>query len=250
MQSLNVHTLCQFVRDLRSFELEAFQLTGVTPGLVTEADEKVLQPILALCDGATEFFYLPATAARRARTAEAVSQRVPYAELQRQLTALRESLEDELANRLVLFMPSNRAVHYYAGERLLGDDVLAKFPTLASDIGEAAQCLACGRFTATVFHLMRVMEAGVQAFGAKLGVKFSKPKVWQVVLNEANAAIKKLPSTDAMRPKFSALSSSLWTVKTAWRNPVMHPKTTYTEDEAEKVVHATKAFMGELAVLL
>ena len=36
-------------------------------------------------------------------------------------------------------------------------------------------------------------------------------------------------------------------MKLAWRNEVMHPKQTYTEEEALEVFAASKAFMRELA---
>jgi hypothetical protein len=44
--------------------------------------------------------------------------------------------------------------------------VSKKFPNLTEDIQEAGKCYACARYTACVFHLMRVMENGVQRLEA------------------------------------------------------------------------------------
>jgi hypothetical protein len=44
---------------------------------------------------------------------------------------------------------------------------------MAEDISEAAQCLALNRPTACVFHLMRVMETGVQILGNRLGIQLT-----------------------------------------------------------------------------
>ncbi len=67
-------------------------------------------------------------------------------------------------------MPPSQGQHFYAGANLLGEAVQERFPSLATDIDEAGKCFATGRFTATVFHLMRVMEVGVQEFCEALGV--------------------------------------------------------------------------------
>jgi kynurenine formamidase len=52
-----------------------------------------------------------------------------------------------------------------------------------TDIQEASKSFAVGRFTACVFHLMRVMELGVQALGKKPGVSNAHEIEWQKILN-------------------------------------------------------------------
>ena len=47
---------------------------------------------------------------------------------------------------------------------------------MSEDIAEAGKCLGVGRPTASVFHLMRVMEIGVPRFGDVLGVKLADEK--------------------------------------------------------------------------
>jgi hypothetical protein len=60
---------------------------------------------------------------------------------------------------------------YRKGADLFGADVATKFATTAAfEIDEAGKCLAVGRHTAAVFHLMRVMEVGVNAASACLRI--------------------------------------------------------------------------------
>jgi hypothetical protein len=60
---------------------------------------------------------------------------------------------------------------------LFGTEVEDKLPNVIEDIAEAGKCLGLRRPTAAVFHLMRIMEVGVQKFGDKLGVMLTEEKV-------------------------------------------------------------------------
>jgi len=171
----------------------------------------------------------------------------------RQFTAEIENIhgriKDELRERLFLYMPSGRA-EFYQKPSLLGAAVLVKFPSLQYDIVEAGNCYAAGRSTAVVFHLMRIMEVGVQELGAKLGVTLAQEKNWQNILDEVNKALKALPPKDPLTVKMSQLSSNLYAVKLAWRNEVMHPNDTYTLEEAEDLIRLVKIFMEELVTVV
>lgn len=125
-----------------------------------------------------------------------------------------------------------------------------KLPSVIPDVDEAAKCIALGRYTGAVFHLMRVMEVGVQEFGATLGVTLTKQKVWQVILDQVNKQIAGMDSKEPNRTRFASISSHLYNVKLAWRNEVMHPKATYTAEEAENVIQAVRGFMIDLVSAL
>jgi hypothetical protein len=120
MQQLYATVLCEFVRDLTSFELSTVSLKDQSKEAVHDDDKKLITAIQQTAQNAAEFFWLPAVTARNVRLTTALSSNCTYSELAVQLRMLRESLEDELKNRLVLFMPAGQAVHYYAGIRLLG----------------------------------------------------------------------------------------------------------------------------------
>jgi HEPN domain-containing protein len=147
------------------------------------------------------------------------------------------------------YIPIKRAKAFEVKEPF-GPRVSAKFPKLGEDIEDAHKCYACGRYTACVFHLMRVVEVAVQRLGKKLGVKNAKNLVWQVILDQVNLAIKSLPAKSPKTKKFAAVTGHLYNVKVAWRNEVMHPKETYTEEEAETLLSLVKVFMVEVASVI
>jgi hypothetical protein len=174
-------------------------------------------------------------------------------ELSSQLTG---RVRDELSGKLFMFVPPSLA-RYYEPNQTFSKNVLDKFPNTLGDIAEAGNCLALGRTTACVFHLMRLMESGVRKFGDKLGVSLvnamGKDKNWQNLLDEANKKIRQLSALtppDPLSVPYARISANLYSVKLAWRNEVMHPKETYTDEEAEAVFAATRAFMAELASVL
>jgi hypothetical protein len=165
------------------------------------------------------------------------------------LSQLERTITWEMEDKLFMYIPPERADRYDQKE-LFGKDVNAKFPTIQYDAAEAGNCFACGRSTAVVFHLMRIMEVGVQVLGNKLGVALTHEKNWQNILDEVNKAIKKLDQKAATTKELAAASANLYSVKLAWRNEVMHPKDTYTLEEADNLIRQVRIFMEHLAKLV
>jgi len=170
-------------------------------------------------------------------------------EILRYASELRQRIADEMKGKLFFHVPADR-VEFYSQRELFGADVNAKFPSIVFDMVEAGNCYAMGRGTACVFHLMRIMEVGVQEFGANLGVTLVQEKNWQNILDEINKAIKALPPKDPATVEMSQASANLYSVKLAWRNEVMHPKDTYTLEEAENLIGQVKIFMAQLASII
>lgn len=161
---------------------------------------------------------------------------------------LRLRISDQLQARLFLFVSFDKD-KYFNGKALFGGDVETKFPATTYDIAEAGKCLALERSTATVCHLMRVMEVGVQALATKLSPSINVDKAWGKILEKVDAEIDKLPSGDA-KDDLRGVAASLHAVKDAWRNPTMHPRATHTEEEAEEIFTACKTFMRRLAQIV
>ena len=160
----------------------------------------------------------------------------------------------EMEEQVFLHMPLNAVKFYDPKEPLFGKDVAERFPRLTEDISEAGKCFGVARYTAAVFHLMRVMEITVQLLAAKVGVKLPDEKNWQVILDQFNGVIKSMPNRTSRQKKkqaeYAAASAHLFNVKLAWRNPVMHPKETYTENEASDIFASVKAWTRSLLVLV
>ena len=79
-------------------------------------------------------------------------------------------VKDELSGKMIFSLPDRNSRQFEAGESIFGKDCLERFPSAAFEIDEAAKCLALERSTASVFHLMRVMEIGIAAVRRSLGI--------------------------------------------------------------------------------
>jgi HEPN domain-containing protein len=176
-----------------------------------------------------------------------------YGKYTSEMAILYDRIVDELETVSLLRLPPHLAT-FYGDDPHFGQDVANKFSKATSDIQEGAKCLALGRTTASVFHLMRVMEFAVQYLGRRLNIDLVNEKNWHNILDEVDKAIKGLPTKTSrqkgIRNRFAEASAHLRMVKDAWRNDVMHPKETYTEEEAERVFRNVKDFMIHLATKL
>jgi hypothetical protein len=178
-----------------------------------------------------------------------------FGDIATSVESINQRLSDELCStKLFVLKPENQQ-YYNPLTPLFGSDVDSRFTSVSFELDEAAKCLAFGRPTACVFHLMRIMEIGVGATARCLGIPDPiKPaeRNWGHILGEIRGGIhKKWPSTaQRMRDDgalFEELYTSLDAVKNPWRNATMHVERKYTDDEAEHVFVAVKGFMMKLA---
>jgi hypothetical protein len=99
-----------------------------------------------------------------------------------------------------------------------------------------------------VFHLMRVMERGVQILGNKFGVRNVETKLWGNITNEMRQKVEALPDKTAPEKLNKEKPTEVWVhldhVRIAWRNTTMHPKQTYTESEAKDIMEKVRSFMN------
>src|SRR6266571_2230624 len=165
-------------------------------------------------------------------------------------TDLHGRLVSELKYTTCLALLEGEDEDLFLRPHLFGEPVSNRFQRAVGDIAEGGKCLAFDRGTACVFHLMRVLEIGLQELARDLKI----PKIeenWEKLLNDVTGAINALPfkteAEKAYRTKRSASVAHLRNVKDAWRNPVMHPAEKYTPEEAKAVWVHTKALMQSLA---
>jgi HEPN domain-containing protein len=180
-----------------------------------------------------------------------------HTQLKEAVAQLQDRIRDELDSVYFLHVPFEKAKVYY-NPHPFGEAVTNKFPKAITDMHEASKSFAVARYTACVFHLMRVMEIGVQYLGKKLKIPDTHEKEWQAILNSVNGALRRMsnPTTrltsrqKARRDRYAKAAAHLENVKNAWRNNVMHPKASYTSEEAEEVFQAVKTYMQDLATIL
>ena len=160
---------------------------------------------------------------------------------------------EQMSEKLFLFIPSDRAKFYQQPEPLFGKEVFDAFPSAVDDVAEAGKCLATDRATACVFHMMRVMEAGLKALAKALKIAYAPS--WESYLKQIDSQIqikhqKKSRAWKRDEPFFREAAAHLSTVKFAWRNPTMHIVKHYTPESAEEIYNSVRAFMRHLATKL
>jgi hypothetical protein len=173
-------------------------------------------------------------------------------DLERNVDYLVMCFHDQLNAKHGLFLTNEEARLYQPNEPLFGKDVFDKFNDSARDISESGKCLALGRNTACVFHLMLAMERALRAMAAKIGAnvhdKHGNFDRWSVIVGNVKAAIPTLPKDK--QDAWTEAHNLLWGVGKVWRNETMHPAEAYTDQEARDVFGAVKVFMSRLADLV
>lgn len=181
---------------------------------------------------------------------------LPMTSLHDYITMLRSSLGVELDATAFLPVGSAEAGYYRNPLDGVSEETQDRFSSTLEDLREAARCYALGRHTASVFHCMRAVEAGLIALGYDLKVPAAKNKNWQELLNEINKAIKQVGEKTHgvtwrdQRQWYSEVSAHLQVIKDAWRNDVMHVHRGYNQARAREILHATRSFMCQLATQL
>ncbi len=166
-------------------------------------------------------------------------------------------MRDELLGKFFLSLNDIEAEHYNNPSKSW-EKVIKEFPSTTIDIEEASKCLACGRYTASVFHLMRIMEAGLRVLSIALRDPTIDPKTnptWEAILKKCDAELQKprkdrSPEWAANDVFFSGAVANLRAVKEAWRNPTLHVGIPYDEEKASDVWNAVRAFMRHLCTVL
>jgi hypothetical protein len=180
---------------------------------------------------------------------------ITNAKLQELAKELQGRVNDELGMITVLSIEPDKDV-LFESKIPFGEKVTASFPSTTYDIEEASKCLALNRGSASVFHLMRVMEFGLKALGKSLGdPTLEGKKNWGTILSRCRAELKK---PKAERAKIWAEDEQfcreaivrLNAVKDAWRNPTMHVEQSYDSERAYDVWYCVKIFISHLATKL
>jgi hypothetical protein len=191
----------------------------------------------------------------------------------RLLRDLGQRIDDEMRARVFFCVtPDYTRRFFYADQPLLkhrmalrplreiyGDATMSTFfSTDEHDPIEAVKCLTRGCSTATVFHLMRMLEIGLTPFGALFGVSLDHTN-WGPALEKIESKIKEmhkdplwkaLPDCKDRQEAYGQVASSFDMFRVAWRNYTVHNRGKYTEDEADDIFRSVKTFLNKAADVL
>jgi uncharacterized protein (DUF2267 family) len=165
------------------------------------------------------------------------------------IDGLGRTISAELTTVVCIRIPSDKREMFEQLAPIWGEEVDVNFPSAAYDISEAGKCLAMGRSTAAVFHCMKPIEVALAALAKHVAATMPKIEMWGYV----EQAIKNtFPDPNKQSPeKFVNEAMAFFSsVRTAWRNEVMHVARKYTEDEARVIFETVRTFMRHLATKL
>ncbi len=246
-------SLTHFTLIVRMLDLVHFE--GNKDQLVTQDDKKfyreVFEQFVAVCSGLK--LNVCASATNNITTALSRTD-ITYSELREKCVFLREALRIEMLSIKWFSIESDR-VMFISEKRLFGDDVSTAFPSITFDIEEAGKCMAFERWTAVMFHLMRIMEFGLRVLGDTLNIPATSNRTWDAILKKCDDEGKKTydqksPEWKVDEQFFAGAAAMLRSVKDAWRNPTMHIERVYTQEQTEDIWNAVKGFMRHLATRL
>jgi hypothetical protein len=171
------------------------------------------------------------------------------------LVNLSETMRRELQSVKVFSLDASRVPFYGPVEPLFGVEVETKFPGPAYDIEQAGKCYACDLTTASAFHAIRAMEAGIRAMTRCLGIPdptTGKDRNWSRVASSIKAEIDKRwpPSTGRISGDgqlFDKLYGAIAGMQNPYRNETMHLSAKYTAPEALHIFELVKGLMQKIA---
>jgi hypothetical protein len=161
---------------------------------------------------------------------------------------------DQLQSRLFLGITGSQKELFTQPDPLFGKEVADRFPSASYEIEEAGKCLALDRSTASAFHSIRCLEAGLRAISRCLAIPDptkGADRNWSKALRDINTQI------DAKWPKSGRLAGDgrffedvyavLVAMQNPYRNSTMHLDQKYTGEEARHIYEMVKGFMRKLA---
>ena len=169
---------------------------------------------------------------------------------------LHENIIVELSSKLFLLIPANHRINYEQPDPLFGNLVADECYEANYNIAEAGRCLSLERWTACVFHLMRVLEIGLRKTAVQLGLPMSGTaefENWKNIIDQIEKKIREFEALPKSVEKadmtqfYSEVATGFRYFKDAWRNHVSHSRATYDEEQATVIWGHVRTFMQSLA---
>lgn len=171
----------------------------------------------------------------------------------RHLMDIASRVRDDCAARLYFQIDHNGAQLLRQATPLFGDQVHNNFQSAQYDIEEAGKCMALGRWTAAVLHLMRCLEPALAALESKVEVATSKEN-WGNKIEQIEAALHRINKRDhsvsATKDElrwYAECATHFRYMKDAWRNYAAHGRDKYDEERSRRIYDNVRGFMIHLA---
>lgn len=178
-----------------------------------------------------------------------------YIHLAQRFANIYERIYDQLSQKSFFYLPDDRRAFYIDPRNEFGEKICNAFSECLHDIEEAGKCYGFGRWSATIFHLMRITESGLKFMcgeASQYGIIFPEHNnSWDSWLKPLDKQFSKRHEEKTVEwkkveSKYAEIAADLRNVSKAWRNPTMHVGINYDQEHAFKIYSAVKHFMGDL----
>lgn len=141
---------------------------------------------------------------------------------------------------------------------LFDESVIRQFPAAIDDIEQACMCYVLARYSACVFHLMRIVEVAVLRVAKISGLSDPKPS-WGAVLQYVEKIVLRTPkdldnNVRCHIPLLTTLLPQMQSIQRAWRNKIVHiedriipVEARIDEEVGADIMNSVQVFMRHLA---
>jgi hypothetical protein len=180
---------------------------------------------------------------------------VSLSDFHAEIRALREAFQHDI-NFLYFYHYQTAKAHVLLKVESDWKMAFGAFPSTKEDAKAGVDYYALGHNNAAVFCCALVLEKGLKALAADVGLTFDVQQ-WKNILDEIESTIAEIrnhgiPGTDkaakdARLQFLSEAAKDFFYFKDAWRNYVAHGHAEYDEHQALGVLEHTRSFMNHLA---
>ena len=175
-----------------------------------------------------------------------------YAEIYAHMVALSQAIFVLYKNTFVYAYPHTKSIVLSEWHNEW-KGVIDQFQDTIEDIFSGIDLWALGHNTASVFHMMRVLEVGLGWIALEVGIVFETQN-WQNIIEQVESKIRETyrqKNSQQKQEKLAFLSKAakeFFYFKDGWRNYVSHNRGSYDENQAKSVLDHVRSFMTILAV--
>lgn len=180
---------------------------------------------------------------------------VTYKEIGEEIKIVDEIFRKEIRSATIFSVSIELSNMLYKDGEQFGKQFNLNFPSAVFELDEACACLALGRDTASVFHLMRIMEIVLRSLNSCLGLPdpTGSDKNWENMLTAMKTQMnsRNQHANGGWQGKdkelFTELHASMDAVRAAWRNTTMHVEHRYNAEEANHLFVVVRQFAKKVA---
>jgi hypothetical protein len=175
------------------------------------------------------------------------------------IAELGRRIRDDCEGVRLLYVSPVLERFYFEPTGAYKESVITNFPEVKVDVEEAGKCLALERFTACVYHAMRIAEHGLRSLAGDLGIDLGKAdkSTWGQIIQECEHKIKADMQSISLSKRtkeqqerlqfYSDAAIQMRYFKDAWRDDVAHVRATYTQEQAQIIYDSVRHFMTQLS---